>query len=250
MPAPALTRRDLLAWMLATPLAAALPARAVSAPDGLRLLVHGKLPEAAAQGLQFGVAEASVTSTLMRRELQLGTSAAGITGAIGVISVEPPSPGAVPSATPIVLLRDVPGFPDPGCTFRAGLTETERTAALERWRLESPAAGKAADPRVVAWHPSLFRYGAAELNDRYRKQTGGPMTSEAWLAWFAVKALVDSALRAPDAPRCQALAGTRFDGHKGRPLVFDPTTRVLRQPLYIVSGDEVLGELLWEAGNR
>lgn len=239
---PLFSRRDLLALMLLGSVAPGRPVRGRRAPDGLRVLVHGRLTGAAAAGLRFGVAESSVTATLMRRELQLGTSAAGIGGAIGVIAAEPPGEGDIPPATPIVLLRDIPGLPDPSCTFRVGLSEAERAAALERWRTEAPAAGK--DARVVVWHPSLARYGAGDLNDRYRKETGGPMTAEAWLAWFAIKALVDSALRTPDAPRCQALARARFDGHKGRPLFFDPAARVLRQPLYVVSGDDVVGEIV------
>ncbi|CAN5724507.1 hypothetical protein BH23PLA1_BH23PLA1_29690 [soil metagenome] len=230
--------------MLLGPVAAGTPVRGWRAPDGLRVLVHGKLSEAAAAGLRFGAAESSITATLMRRELQLGTSAAGISGAIGVLAAEPPGEGDIPPATPVLLLRDVPGPPDPACTFRVGLSEAERAAALERWRTDAPAAGKARDARVVVWHPSLSRYGAGDLNDRYRKETGGQMTAEAWLTWFAIKALVDSALRTPDAPPCQALARARFDGHKGRSLFFDPATRVLRQPLYVVSGDDVVGELV------
>jgi hypothetical protein len=234
------SRRELLACLLA----AAPGWRALAAPDSFRLLVHGKLTPAAMQGLQFGVAESAVTAGLMNRELELGTSAPGLTGAIGVITAERPDPEAVPSQTPVVLLREVGGAGAGPCLFRIGLTEAERREALERWRAGTPDAAAAREPRIVEWHRSLARYGAKDLNDRYRKQTGEAMTAEAWRAWFAVKALVDSALRAPAADRCRALGGARFDGHKGRPLAFDPDTRVLRQPLYVVSGDAVVGELM------
>jgi hypothetical protein len=237
------SRRELLAGLLAGPLWAAAGTRAFAAPDSFRLLVHGKLTPATMQGLQFGVSESAVTAGLMNRELELGTSAPGITGAIGVIAAEAPDPQSIPPKTPIVLLREVSGAGPGACLFRIGLTEAERREALERWRADTPEAAAAREPRVVEWHPSLARYGAKDLNDRYRKQTGEPMNAEAWRAWFAVKALVDSALRAAEADRCRALGRARFDGHKGRPLLFDPDTRVLRQPLYIVSGDAVVGEL-------
>jgi hypothetical protein len=237
----AFSRRDLLAWLLVGPFAAAA-ARARSAPDTFRLLVHGRLTADAMRGLQFGVSESALTAGLMQRELQLGTSAPGIKGAIGVIAAAPPDPESVPSDAPIVQLREIAG--DGPCVFRIGLSEPERQAALERWRAANADAAAARDPRIVEWHPALVRYGAKDLNDRYRKHTGEAMTADAWGAWFAVKALVDSALRAADTDLCRALAGARFDGHKGRPLTFDPATRLLRQPLYVVSGDDVIGEVM------
>lgn len=233
------SRRVVLAWMGAVATAAwgSHPESAT-----MRLLVHGRLSEGAARGLEFGVAEAARTASLMRRELELGTSAAGITGAIGVIAADPPEAGAIPADTPIVLLRDLPGF-DSACTFRVGLKAAERQRALAGWRAGYTGENKASDARVVEWHPSLRRYGASELNERYRRETGAGMGPEAWLAWFAVKALVETALRHPDAPRCGALGASRFDGHKGRPLVFDPDTRALRHPVYVADGDEIIGEI-------
>jgi hypothetical protein len=236
-----LSRRDWLAWMLAAPLVAGAWARVAAAPDSFRLLVHGKLSPDAMQGLHFGVSESAVTAGLLNRELQLGTSASGITGAIGVIAAEPPGRESVPPATPVVLLRTAAASGP--CIFRVGLTAAEREAALDRWRIGRPEPPPPPGVRVVEWHPALARYGAKDVNDRYRKQTGGSMTAEAWMAWFAVKALVDSALRATGSDRCLALARARFDGHKGRPLRFDPATGVLQQPLYVVSGDTVVAEV-------
>jgi hypothetical protein len=238
----ACSRRELFAWVLAGPLAARAAAHAFAAPDSFRLLVHGRLAEAAMQGLQFGVAESAVTAGLMQRELQLGTAAPGIKGAIGVIAAEPPGPESVPSDAPVVALGEVTGAGR--CHFRLGPTQAERDVALARWRSDGPEAAAPPDARIVEWHPSLARFGARDLNDRYRKHTGAQMTAEAWKAWFAVKALVDSALRTSDADRCRAVGRGRFDGHKGRPLFFDPVTRVLRQPLYVVSGDAVVAELM------
>jgi hypothetical protein len=237
------SRRDVLAGLLISPLVAAASGREAAAPASFRLLVHGKLTGAAMQGLQFGVAEAAVTAGLLQRELQLGTSAPGISGAIGVIAADTPASDAVPSNVPVVLLREVAGAAAGPCLFRIGTTRDERDAALARWRAGGPTAAAAHEPRIAEWHPALARYGAKDLNDRFRKQTGEAMTAEAWTAWFAVKALVDSALRATDADRCRALARARLDGHKGRPLRFDAASRVLQQPLYVIAGDAVVAEV-------
>ena len=88
--------------------------------------------------------------------------------------------------------------------------------------------------QVVLWHESLERFGAEQLNDRFRAATGQPMSSDGWLGWFAMKALAEAALRsrsvAPGA-LIDYLARAQFDGHKGLPLTFDARRR-LRQPLY------------------
>ena len=105
-------------------------------------------------------------------------------------------------------------------------------------RAEPSTAGE----RIVVWHESLERFGAAQLNDRYRAATGSPMTSDAWTGWFAMKVIAESALRArtvdPHALTAYlASPATQFDGHKGSPLRFDARRR-LRQPVYLVRRDE------------
>jgi hypothetical protein len=100
-----------------------------------------------------------------------------------------------------------------------------------------------ANTQAVAWDPSLTRFGADTLNERFRVRFGRPMTAEAWLGWFAVKVLWESSLRtrSTDAKmltQYMARDGTQFDGHKGRPLSFRPWDHQLRQPIYLVSTDE------------
>ena len=90
---------------------------------------------------------------------------------------------------------------------------------------------------VVAWHPALERFGAAQLNDRYRKRFGAAMDERAWAGWMSIKILLDATLKAGTSDRCaleRFLLGAqgRFDGHKGVPLFFDPATRELVQPRY------------------
>ena len=109
-------------------------------------------------------------------------------------------------------------------------------------------AGHADARRAVLWHPALERFGAAQLNDRFRARFDAPMDGAAWATWFALKALWESAARAHDATPgalAAALAAGRFDGHKGAPLSFRAWDRQLRQPLYLGGddGDTVLAEL-------
>lgn len=93
------------------------------------------------------------------------------------------------------------------------------------------------DRRIVVWHASLDRYGAAQLNDRYRAWAGREMSADAWLGWFAVKILFEGGTRVGTDPA--ALRGwiadpaRRFDGHKGAALRFDSTGRLV-QPVYVI----------------
>jgi hypothetical protein len=122
-----------------------------------------------------------------------------------------------------------------------GRTLTRDVPRLHLGRLPKDAGpcsftvATSAQAREVTWHPSLNRYGASELNERFMKRYGSGMTADAYGGWIAVKALVEAALRpAPTDDKCAALERLRFDGHKGRPLTFDPVSRALQQPLYVL----------------
>jgi ABC transporter substrate binding protein (PQQ-dependent alcohol dehydrogenase system) len=99
------------------------------------------------------------------------------------------------------------------------------------------------------WHPGLERFGAAQLNDRFRATAGGPMTSPAWAGWMAVKVIWEAFLRSPQKspPGLSAFFvadTTAFDGHKGMPLSFRRWDHQLRQPLYaVVPGVESVTEV-------
>lgn len=111
------------------------------------------------------------------------------------------------------------------------------------------AAAAAGDPRVVLWAPGLFRYGAQQLNERYRRRFDAGMTGEAWAGWMAVKALSEAALRWVGRPGSGALVdglrGRRalFDGHKGVSLTFTGPGGTLAQPVYVM--DENVVEVQW-----
>jgi ABC-type branched-subunit amino acid transport system substrate-binding protein len=94
--------------------------------------------------------------------------------------------------------------------------------------------------QILLWHPALTRYGASQLNDRYRAQFGEPMSGAAWAAWFAFKVAWETGLRtsaAGAAATADAMSrdSTQFDGHKGAPLSFRSWDHQLRQPLYAVT---------------
>lgn len=128
---------------------------------------------------------------------------------------------------------------DAGCREVAAATVNERhihppahdsISALATARGDSTA-------RVLLWHPSLDRFGADQLNERFRRRFSADMDSDAWAAWAAVKIAVESCLRA----RARGVApaavleddAMAFDAHKGAPLRFDRETRRLVQPLYL-----------------
>jgi hypothetical protein len=116
-------------------------------------------------------------------------------------------------------------------------------AAPTMYALDSRAdtAAAADSTHLALWHPSLERFGAEQLNDRFHRRFGAAMDSDAWMGWLAMKMALDLALHAHSASGptlLQQLADphTAFDGQKGRPLRFDPATHRLVQPLYRIAG--------------
>jgi hypothetical protein len=167
------------------------------------------------RGIDFGVLEMTQTANLLGREVRIAEGLEPPYGWI-VIGDQRPQSGA-----PVIYVTRPPESAGP-CDFSIGLTDMPADEVL--------------------WHPTLDRFGASELNERYLRRYEEGMTSEAWAGWTAVKALVESALRRrPDENPCAALARLRFDGHKGRPLHFDAASRVLSQPTYVVKDGRVTG---------
>jgi ABC-type branched-subunit amino acid transport system substrate-binding protein len=91
---------------------------------------------------------------------------------------------------------------------------------------------------TVLWVSMLQRYGASQINDRFRARYGTPMDAGGWAGWAAVKISSEAALRS-GSNEASKLAGylespgTSFDGHKGWPLTFRLSDHQLRQPLYV-----------------
>ena len=90
-----------------------------------------------------------------------------------------------------------------------------------------------------AWHPSWERHGAPQLNRRFKKAANRWMTSADWSAWIATKAIIDVALKLPDAHQHRhALRSPDLvlDGFKGARLSFRPWDQQLRQPVFLAHG--------------
>ncbi len=102
----------------------------------------------------------------------------------------------------------------------------------------SPRAGT---DSIVLWSPMLERFGASQINDRYRDKYMTGMDGAAWAGWAAAKLGAEAALRAHSGSPARLLeylesSSTQFDGHKGWPLTFRRSDHQLRQPLYVVFG--------------
>jgi ABC-type branched-subunit amino acid transport system substrate-binding protein len=100
-------------------------------------------------------------------------------------------------------------------------------------------ASPASSDSIVLWHQLLERFGASQLNDRYRGVARSGMDGAAWAGWMAVKTVAEAALRTKSNNAAQLLGylespTTQLDGHKGWPLSFRASDHQLRQPLYIV----------------
>ena len=101
------------------------------------------------------------------------------------------------------------------------------------------AGNRAQGIKRIAWHSSLERYGAGQLNDRFRARFGDDMDERAWAGWMATKILIDAVLKTGTTNarklKSQLTDKTGFDGYKGVPLYFDPETRELVQPLFYLT---------------
>src|SRR5438270_2271553 len=122
-------------------------------------------------------------------------------------------------------------------TFHVEASDSMYAAALR-------LAGGRADSALL-WIGTLERYGASQINGRYRNKYRMPMDAGAWAGWVAIKIAAEAALRAHSTHAAALVSylearSTSFDGHKGWPLTFRPGDHQLRQPLYVVVG----------AGNR
>jgi ABC-type branched-subunit amino acid transport system substrate-binding protein len=132
-------------------------------------------------------------------------------------------------------------------TFHVEATDAMYSSAAGRGNLvPSPARSAvlrslgARTDSIVLWSSILERFGASQINDRYRDKYKTGMDGGAWAGWAAVKFGAEAALRARSASPGQLLAylespATQFDGHKGWPLTFRLSDHQLRQPLYMVA---------------
>ncbi len=116
-----------------------------------------------------------------------------------------------------------------------------RSDAIAQWQQQADDE----DISAVAHHHRFRRYSSGDLNGRYVEAFDEPMTESAWTAFVAVRMVGDGVTRTtsrePDALIEHLWGLESFDASKGQPLSFRENGQ-LRQPLWIVQGDDVLGE--------
>lgn len=234
---------------------AALPAAGrAQQPGGDTLRIGLVLPDsaartpamrAAARGVRMGVEEAARSAALFGRTVVMveGVDAARLVREDRVQALLGGFATEECAALGDVAERSGVPFLDLGCSAdelrgprcRAAAFHVAPSAAMlgDAAREAGMAGGAAA-----AWDARLERFGADQLNQRFRARFGEEMDSQGWVGWFAVKVLWESTLRARStlpAMLLQYLRGNaaQFDGHKGRPLSFRPWDHQLRQPLYV-----------------
>lgn len=263
--APALGRRGFLrALALAGGAAVLAPRAAWPAPRDGALRIGLAAPpagdrtpavESAVRGVTLGVEEAARTGELFGRrvELRAADAAEALLAGDGLAALVGGWDEASCRALDALAASAGVLFLNAGCAAEAlrgpacgrGTFHVEASGAMRRAALMGTDT-----PRVEIWHPSLERFGAAQLNQRFRARFAAEMDGPAWAGWMAVKALWEASLRArstdPAALRAHLeREGTQLDGHKGWPLSFRAGDHQLRQPLYLVAPDgaRVVGEV-------
>ncbi|HWE44016.1 MAG TPA: hypothetical protein VG432_16055 [Gemmatimonadaceae bacterium] len=202
------------------------------------------------RGVRLGAEEASHTGALFGTSVTLRVESGSVADpAIG--GGRSPLPGASHASLYVVagdastcsrvMLRSAPAkIPvlDAGCA----LDDSVRAATVYSLTANPGRTTSAGDSaRLELWHWSLERFGAEQLNERFRRRFGARMDSPAWTGWFAMKIALDAALHAKatdSAALLRELADPRaqYDGQKGRPLRFARDTRRLIQPRYRIAG--------------
>lgn len=107
-----------------------------------------------------------------------------------------------------------------------------------RTNLPRPVVGSAGLV-AEAWQTSWDRYGAPQLSRRFSKMTNRSMAGADWAAWIATRAIIDVALKLPDARehrRALRSPDLALDGFKGVRLSFRPWDQQLRQPVFLAHG--------------
>jgi hypothetical protein len=218
-----LDRRDFLRSLLAASALAGLgrsaAAQPVPGPKPLRvslgLLLDPEAPEG--RGARLGLEEAQRVGELLHVEISSGP-----TSDFALIGLVPPR-----EETPALFLAAAPPPAAAPPAWNVTSSPAFRRQALDRHKDRN-------DLRAVDWHAGLMKFGAEELNVRFRRRFDQEMDERSWHGWVAVKCAVELALRYPGGSPKQRIGELRLDGHKGMMLRFDPEDRHLVQPVYLV----------------
>jgi ABC-type branched-subunit amino acid transport system substrate-binding protein len=226
--------------------------------------------QSVARGVRLGAAEAKQTATLFGDDVELyqatGSGESGATSAaerllsarqiqvlIGTSAQDADALSQFAESHHILFLNVASRSPALRTACRRYSFDVEATDAMyaNAARIAGAASSSSLVPRVahaagsltdsvVLWGPSLERFGASQLNGRYRDKYRMGMDGSAWAGWAAVKIASEAALRARSTAPAKLVeylesSTSQFDGHKGWPLSFRRADHQLRQPLYIVT---------------
>jgi ABC transporter substrate binding protein (PQQ-dependent alcohol dehydrogenase system) len=90
----------------------------------------------------------------------------------------------------------------------------------------------------TAWSPVFDEYASTQLQNRFRREAGRPMTAPDYAGWLAVRAIGEAATRSGDTDPQTIGAFVRsadfsLAGYKGAPLSFRAWDGQLRQPVLL-----------------
>jgi ABC-type branched-subunit amino acid transport system substrate-binding protein len=251
----------LLAVLFAAPLVRVGDARAQQ-PGGDTLRIGFVLADSAARtaevrsgarGVRMGVEEAARSASLFGRTVQLveGADAARLVDEGRVQALLGGFATGECEALAAVAERKGVAFLSLGCNADVLRGPACRQAAFHvapsaAMLADAAAQAGVANGRAAAWDARLERFGADQLNQRFRARFGEEMDSQGWVGWFAVKVLWESTLRSRSTQPVMLLRylqgdAAQFDGHKGRPLSFRRWDHQLRQPLYVAAPGSAAG---------
>ena len=97
----------------------------------------------------------------------------------------------------------------------------------------------------TAWSLVFDEYGSAQLQNRFRRDTGRPMTARDYAGWLALRAIGEAAIRS-DKTGGQAIGAymrsSEFGlaGYKGAPLSFRTWDGQLRQPVLLADDNSLV----------
>ena len=103
------------------------------------------------------------------------------------------------------------------------------------------------DLEPAPWHWTWERNGAAQVNSRFERKSGGRhMEGPDWAAWLAVKMIAQAALRTSSADfakqRAFIFTDGSFDGDKGLAVSVRPWDHQVRQAILLAAPYEVVAD--------
>ena len=225
-------RRDFLRSLLAAGAVAGLGGEAVAAPQRqrrpnapaqIRQVPLGLLLDpdtAAGRGARLGLEEAQRAGELLHITILSAPTSEFVL--IGLVA-----PKVEPQAVYLAVGPLGDSEPVRPHVYAVGSSLEFRRQALERHKDRN-------DLKVVDWHHDLEKFGADQLNERFRRRFDQPMDEAAWRGWVAVKLAAELALRFPKSQAAEKIGELSLDGHKGMPLRFDAKNHHLAQPVYLI----------------